>query len=252
MNPSATLSKWIIRPQPYPQARLRLFCFPYAGGGAAVFRSWSTTLSPDVEVCPIELPGRGSRFSDPPLTHMPQLLQSLTQAILPYLDKPFAFFGHSMGALISFELAHALYDQHGQLPSYLIVSGRPAPQLPPAKSIHLLPDAHFLEEVRQFNGIPDHVLSNSELMSLFLPILRADFTLIETHAYSAAHSSLGCDIVAIGGLQDVNVNIEDLEAWREQTMQGFSIHLLQGDHFFIHSAQAQVLRLLKTKLSTRG
>jgi len=251
MNPSATISKWITCPQPYPQARLRLFCFPYAGGGSTAFRPWSAALSPKVEVCPIELPGRGARFTEPPLTQMPQLIQALTQAILPYLDKPFAFFGHSMGALISYELTHALQRHFGQLPTCLIVSGRPAPQLPPAKSIHLLPDTHFLQEVRQFNGIPDNIFSNLELMSLFLPILRADFTIIETYAYTAT-SPLACEIVALGGLQDNNVNIADLEAWREQAMQGFSMHLLPGDHFFINSAQEQVLHLLKAKLSNSG
>ena len=180
---------------------------------------------------------------------MTPLIQRLSQAIAPYLDKPFAFFGHSMGALISFELTHALYHHCGQLPSCLMVSGRSAPQLPPTtQPIHTLPDAHFLTEVRQFNGLPDDVFSNQELMNLFLPILRADFTVIETYEYTSP-PSLACEIAAFGGLQDTKVSIENLEAWREQTNQKFSAHLLPGDHFFLHSAQDQLLQILKTKLS---
>ncbi|MGG6293701.1 thioesterase II family protein [Leptolyngbya sp. AN02str] len=240
---------WITCPQPNPAAKLRLFCLPYAGGGASSFRAWSAPLLPSIEVCPIELPGRGSRFQEPPYTRLTPLIQDLAQALLPYLDIPFAFFGHSMGALLSFELAQFLSQTYKLTPTCLAVAGRPAPHLPNCGSpIHALPDSEFLQKLREFNGTPEPVLANAELMQILLPTLRADFAVIETFAY-AASPVLNCAIATFGGQDDPKVSLADLEAWREQTHSTFLLHLLPGDHFFIHSTQAQLLSILKPFLA---
>ena len=248
---TATFDSWVKCSKPNPQACLRLFCFPYAGGWASSFRTWSDNtvfLPKKVEVCPVELPGRGTRLSEAPFTQMEPLVQALAQALLPYMDKPFAFFGHSMGGLVSFELTRFLRKKFGQIPVHLFVSGRRAPQLsatdPP---IHALPEPAFLEELRRLNGTPEAVLENAELRQLLLPPLRADFAVIETYVYNAG-LTLDCPITAFGGLQDREVSCDQLEAWRYQTSAFFSQHMLPGDHFFLHSAQPLLLQILSQKL----
>ncbi len=248
MTTTRSSNSWVTYPKPNFYAKLRLFCFPYAGGGTWSFRSWSTSLTPDVEVCPIELPGRGSRLMEHPFTQLEPLIQALARALLPYLDKPFAFFGHSMGGLVSFELAHLLRKNYDLSPVHLFISGRRAPQVSVSEPpIHHLPEAEFLNELRHLNGTPEAVLENAELMELFLPALRADFAVLETYVY-IPKPRLDCPITVLGGLQDFEVSCEDLEAWREQTNTAFSMQMFQGDHFFIHSAQSLLLQFLAREL----
>ena len=224
---------WINCPKPNPQARLRLFCFPYAGTGASTFRTWSDQLPPDIEVCPVQLPGREKRLSEPLFTHLSPLVKILALILLPYLDRPFAFFGHSMGALVSFELTRKLRHHKAPSPMHLFVSGRRAPQIPnPDPPIHQLPDNAFVGELRRYNGTPEAVLQNPELRSLFLPILRADLAINETYTY-ISEAPLDCPISAFGGLQDKEVSRKELDAWRDQTNTTFSLSMFPGDHFFL-------------------
>jgi medium-chain acyl-[acyl-carrier-protein] hydrolase len=244
----ATDDAWVICPKPNPLSSLRLFCFPYAGGGALNFRTWSQGLPVSVEVCAVELPGRGKRIWEAPFTQALPLVQAIAHALLPYLDKPFAFFGHSMGALVSFEVARLLRREYGIAPVHLFVSGRSAPQLPAKEPpIHALPEPAFIEELRRLNGTPEAVLENVELMELLLPILRADFAVLETYVY-ATEPPLQCPITAFGGLQDVKVSVDRLEAWRQQTSADFSRQMLPGDHFFVQSAQPLLLQFLSREL----
>lgn len=248
MKTSSTFNSWVTCPKPNPQAKLRLFCFHYAGGGALSFRTWSDSLPLTVEVCPIELPGRGFRLMEPPFTRLEPLIQAIAHALLPCLDKPFAFFGHSMGGLVSFELAQILRKKYDLSPVHLFVSGRRAPQVPdPKPPIHALAEPAFLEELRRLNGTPEAVLENAELMQLLLPTLRADFAVIETYVY-APEPPLDCPITAFGGLQDREVSCDDLKAWQEQTNAAFSLQMLPGNHFFLHSAQPLLLQSLSREL----
>jgi medium-chain acyl-[acyl-carrier-protein] hydrolase len=234
--------------RPNPQARLRLFCFPYAGGAASIFYTWPDDLPKDVEVCPIQLPGRQDRIRETPFTHVTPLVQAIAPAIRPYLDKPYAFFGHSLGTLISFELARLLAAQNDPGPVRLLVSGHRAPQAPdPNPPIHHLPDAEFIEELERLNGTPEMVLENPELLQLFLPLLRADFTAAETYTYTAG-APLDCHISAFGGLQDDKVSRDGLAAWQEQTRRTFTLRMFPGDHFFLHSARALLLQALSRDL----
>jgi medium-chain acyl-[acyl-carrier-protein] hydrolase len=164
------------------------------------------------------------------------------------LDKPFIFFGHSMGGLISFELARLLRRDYSLSPVHLFVSGRRAPQIPtPDPRIHTLPEPAFLEELRRLNGTPEAVLENSELMQLLIPTLRADFAVLETYVY-APGPTLDCPITTFGGLHDREVSCDELEAWREQTNAAFSLQMFPGDHFFLHSAQSLLLQSLSRAL----
>ena len=243
---SAAFDPWISYHKPGPKTRLRLFCFPYAGAGALIFRTWSDSLPADVEVCPVQLPGRGSRMTERPFTQLSPLVEALAQALAPLLDRPFAFFGHSLGALVSFELARRIRRQHGVHPARLFVSAARAPQIPHrGPSIHTLPDKEFLMELRRLSGTPSELLDHEELMEIMLPILRADFALYETYLYSI-EPPLNCPISAFGGLQDSKVSDSDLEAWRAQTSVSFSLQMFPGDHFFLK--QPLLLRSLVQEL----
>jgi medium-chain acyl-[acyl-carrier-protein] hydrolase len=246
MSPSNT---WLICPKPNPQARLRLFCFPYAGGGSVIYRPWTAGLPETTELWCLRLPGRESLRAKPAFSQLVALVEALAPIILPYLDVPFAFFGHSMGGLISFELTHELRRQHNLVPVHLFVSGRHAPQLPDrAPRFHHLPESEFLTQLRRLNGIPEAVFQDTELMQLFLPVLRADFAVCETYTYTAK-TPLTCPISVFGGLQDPRVSYDELAAWREQTYNTFIHRMLPGDHFFLHSSQALLLRALAQDLA---
>ena len=186
---------------------------------------------------------------EPAFTRLLPLIQALTRALLPCLDKPFVFFGHSLGGLISFELTRLLYKDCGLSPVHLFVSARRAPQLPaPTLPIHASSEPIFLEELRRLNGTPKAVLENAELMQLLLPTLRADFAISETYVYTASTFLLDCPITAFGGLQDQYSNYDSLEAWREQTSGTFLVQMLPGTHFFLNSAQPLLLQLLSQEL----
>ena len=239
---------WITCLKPNPQANLRLFCFPYAGGSTTSFRNWPAQLPSTVEVCCIELPGRGRRLNEAPFTQLAPLVEQISESLLPYLDKPFAFFGHSMGGLTSFEVARSLRQGGIRTPDHLFISGRRAPQIPNSEPpIHTLPEAEFIKKLRRLNGTPEAVLANQELMQLLLPALKADFAVLETYTYRP-EASLTCPIMVFGGSQDPDVSCEMLEAWREQTRAAFSLQMFLGDHFFIHTAQSRLLQSLSQAL----
>lgn len=231
---------------------LRLFCFPYAGGGATIFRTWPHGLPENLEICPVHLPGRGARSTERPFSDLRQLVRSLADDIAPYLGEPFAFFGHSMGALISFELARYLRRSRGLEPSHLFVSGCRAPQVRnPEPPTYDLPEAEFIAELKRINGTPPEVFEYAELMQMVLPLLRADFSVCQTYSY-LHEPPLSCPVTAFGGIQDRDVTREHLEGWGQQTTGRFRMNLLPGDHFFINTSQRQLLNRLGENLPRTG
>jgi surfactin synthase thioesterase subunit len=240
--------KWIVRYRQNAQARLRLFCFSYAGGGAAVFRSWPDALPPEVEVCAIQLPGRENRIGEAPYTRIAPLVDDLADALYPYLDRPFAFFGHSMGALISFELARRLRRTHERHPIGLYLAAYRAPQLPnPNIRIYHLPSEVF-KAVLRAEGIPEMILQNEELMQAMLPTLRADFELCDTYEY-CEEPPLACPFSIFGGLEDVRISSADLEGWPIHSSGPCNLSMLPGSHFFLHSAQDRLLATISQSLA---
>ena len=240
--------RWLSYRKVRPQARLRLFCLPYSGAGGSIYCQWSETLPPAIEVCPVQLPGREHRLNEQPFTALTAVVPKIAEAIRPYLDKPFAFFGHSLGALLSFELARYLRREWQLMPSHLFVSGHSAPQLCHYKSpIHTLPEADFVARLDELNGMPDGVLTHPELRELLLPLLRADFTMCETYQYEAG-APLNCPLTALGGLADPYLDRADLESWGEQTSSFFKLRLFRGDHFYLHTERPLLLRILAQEL----
>lgn len=228
---------WLSRFAPRPAARMRLFCFSYAGGGAAVFRPWALTMPADVEVAAVLLPGRESRLREPPMRSMSELLAALIPALEPQLDRPFAFFGHSMGSLVAFEVARALQRRGGPAPRRLLVSGRRAPHLPEREPpIHQLDDDAFIAEIqRRYNGIPPELLQYPELLELLLPALRADMSVIETHR---PHDDgqppvpFNGPISVFGGRDDTRATRQELEGWNAHTPEPLVLRQFGGGHFY--------------------
>lgn len=231
--------------EPRPNAVCRLICFPYAGGGASVFRQWHKLLPADIEVAGIQLPGRETRYSDPRPDDLAALARQSALENRHLFDKPFVLYGHSMGSLIAFEVARAL-RQEGPVDMLrgLIVSGARAPddpfQEPP---IHDLAEPEFIEELRKLNGISEQVLNHKDLLRLVLPTLRADFRWVETYRCSA-QAPLDVPLAAYGGEQD-NIPRDDLALWARHTTSAFQARMLPGDHFFIQSS----FELLMTHLA---
>jgi medium-chain acyl-[acyl-carrier-protein] hydrolase len=237
-------SRWFHIPRLIADPRLRLLCFPYAGGAAHVFHTWPAGLPRDVEVCAVQLPGRAFRFGEPCIARMEPLIEAIDAAAIPLMDRPFALFGHSMGALLAFELARRLRRRGGPRPAQLVVSGYRAPQLPaPLPPLHTLPAGVFVPELRRRHGAPDNALDDPEILELVLPALRADFEIIETYAY-APEEPLDIPLTALGGHDDAGVPVAHLAAWAEQTRSAFEVSVFPGGHFFLHSAQPELMSRL--------
>jgi medium-chain acyl-[acyl-carrier-protein] hydrolase len=241
---------WFTCLKPDKNAALRLFCFPYAGGGALIYRTWPPSLPEGVEVYAAQLPGRGTRLRENAYTKLSSLVDAVATELTRYLDKPFAFFGHSMGALIGFELAHKLRIDLGVEPVHLFISGTWAPQSRETnRRTYNLPDDELIEELRRLNGTPKELLEHPELVQLMLPVLRADFEVCQTHIYPPRRP-LTCPITVFGGLQDNEVTSQRLEGWREHTAGPFSLEMLSGDHFFLHASEKTLLRRVSQELTS--
>jgi medium-chain acyl-[acyl-carrier-protein] hydrolase len=241
LTPAAGNTSWFQRSRNDLESRLRLFCFPYAGGGAAIFRKWSRELGPEIAVTPALLPGREARVPEPLCTRLESVIEPLTRQIAPYLDRPFAFFGHSMGGLLAYELTRRVRAEHGVEPDHLFISAKEAPQLTEKdQRRHELPEPEFLAMLQSLNGTPREVLAHAELREIFVPLMRADFAVCDTYSY-VPDLPLQCPITVLGGTQDEQVSPGQLEGWAEQTTGEFQLKMLTGDHFFINHAQLDVL-----------
>lgn len=232
---------WFAWGEPGPHAAVRLFCLPYAGGSAAVYRTLRDLAPAHVEVCPLELPGRGRRIGEAPATRAGALAARIAAGLRPYADRPFALFGHSMGGLLAFEVARALRRTGAPQPVRLFVSGAAAPDVPRARpAVHLQSDDEVVAELRWLGGTPPEMLDDAELMQFMLPTLRADFAILETYAYRD-EPPLDVPITVFGGTSDPLVPATGLHHWRRHTSAGSRLQLLPGEHFFVHTAAAQVM-----------
>jgi medium-chain acyl-[acyl-carrier-protein] hydrolase len=243
-NPSRS-NKWFVCPRSNPDAEIRLFIFPYAGGGPAAFGKWASEFPDNIELQLVHYPGRGSRYNEELIKELAVLVEGIQQAILPFLDKPFAFFGHSLGGLVAFELARSLNQANLLQPNVLFISACDAPHLPdPNPPIHALPDPEFVNALQELNGTPEEISTNPELMEIILPTLRADFEAAENYQYLSSVCPLSCSIVAFGGDSDPRVNREQIEGWASQTNSKFKPIFFPGGHFYINSVQDDVIQAI--------
>jgi medium-chain acyl-[acyl-carrier-protein] hydrolase len=229
-----------------PGSGARLVCFPYAGGSAAVFRLWRDRLPAGVTLTCVELPGDSAAL--PASGPWPWLRHALADRLTNLLDAPFWLFGHSLGALLAFELARELQRRGAPGPRELLVSGFRAPGQPAPRRrlLHRLPDDALVEELRRMRGTPREILEEPELLALLLPVLRLDFRVLETHRFEPDRP-LECPITAMGGISDPVVEIDALEGWRTHTRALFRLELYPGGHFFLsgHSGEAVIASLLE-------
>jgi medium-chain acyl-[acyl-carrier-protein] hydrolase len=223
-------------------ARIRLFCFPHAGGGASLFVRWPRAMSTDLEICPCQLPGHEDRIKEASFTEASALLDALTAELDGLLDRPFAFFGHSLGAHVAFQLAHRLGARGGPSPVHVFVSGSSAPGVRLPTGVAALADTELLAHVvRWYGGIPPALLREPELVAAVLPAMRADFQLFDQMATAPA-PPLDAPISAFGGLEDPTVSQLDLGLWASLTRSRFRLQMFEGDHFYLRGAEAPLLQ----------
>ena len=247
-----TASRWISFRRDLPRARLRLFCFPFAGGGASAYRLWQSAMPEGVEVCPVQPPGRENRVREAPFRRTEALIDALDEALRPLVDRPFALFGYSMGATLAFEWAHRLRRELGVEPEVLLVAARAAPHLPRlCPLMYELPDDELKARLEELAGTPKEILGNDELMELLLPMVRADFEMHDTYRFSE-REPLRCPVVAFGGVADAAVPTSELEAWARVSRGDFELLSLPGDHFGLLQGErlaGEVARRLASRLA---
>lgn len=220
----------------FPKAnKLNVFCFPYAGGSAAIYNSLIENSPMSINVCPLEYPGRGMRYSEEKICNMKEIVIDLYQRIENYLSTSFVFLGYSMGAAIAYEMSLYLKEKERKnLKHLILLAKRPVHLSPIDIDYHTLSLDKFIDKLKELNGISDEVLNNNELLELYIPIIRNDFKLIETYKVNDV-IPINVPLSVIGGLGDVKVPKDHLKIWEKYTMNEFKLSLIDGDHFFIHS-----------------
>jgi len=272
-------NNWVTCPRPQPDAKIRLFCLPFAGGGASLYRPWTTQLAPTIEVCPIQLPGRENRYSEKPITDAHQMAQAIAAQMLPFLDRPYAIFGHSMGALLAYEVSRELARLKAKAPEILFVSAHRAPHLPRKRALlrayevsrelarlkakapeilfvsahraphlprkrallHALPNVQFIESLKQYGGFPEEILNNQEFIDFVLPTMRSDMTLCDLYAFKNEDSQLHTPIEIFAGAGDPEAGPDEMKAWADYSQSGSNLKVFEGGHFFLRSHAKEVL-----------
>jgi len=239
-------TRWVRRYHPAPDAGSRLVCLPHAGGSASYFFQVSRMLSPRVEVLAVQYPGRQDRRTEPSVATIGELADQVFEALGPWNDRPLALFGHSMGAILGFEVALRL-QQAGSTPAVLFASGRRAPSTHRDEKVHLRDDAGIIAEVRSLNGTDNRIVDDEELIRMALPALRVDYKAIETYQYQPG-PGLDCPIHALVGDDDPKASVGEVEAWGGHTTAGFKLHVFPGGHFYLDKHVPAVLDTIRGAL----
>jgi medium-chain acyl-[acyl-carrier-protein] hydrolase len=242
--------RWLMRPVPRPDSAVALYCFGYAGGNKTAFSGWPRLLPEFVETRLVELPGRGTRLREAPIRRMAELLDEFGPVLAADIDRPIAFYGHSLGAIVAMELARWLRDRNGPQPLVLVAGGRRPPQLPPVHPpTNGLTDEEFVRLMLKGDSASAPSLREPRLRDLVLPCLRADIELLEHHQHRD-EEPLACDLIAVGGHEDRIVSRTDLEAWREHTTARFSAVQVPGGHLFVRDAREAVTELVADAITS--
>lgn len=241
---------WVSATRIDPGASWRLFCFPYAGGGASFYRRSNYRLPEFLDLIPVQLPGREDRLHERPIDNLAELIEEAALSLKPYLRPPFAFFGHSMGSLIAFELCRKLRKLQWRGPECLFVSAMRGPHLPSHHApLYNLPESALVEELRTLGGTPGGVFEDADLMELIMPTLRADLAICDQYEF-LAERPLEVPICTFAGRDDPKAAPTMVDGWREQTLSRFSLHVMRGGHFFINTARQAVLDIIVSELSS--
>ncbi|MCM3133481.1 alpha/beta fold hydrolase [Paenibacillus polysaccharolyticus] len=228
--------------------KIQLFCLPHAGGSAMVFHRWKSSLSPDIDVIPIELRGRGSRVGESFYESFEEAVDDIYSAISSKIAGPYAIFGHSMGSWMALELYYRLAQSIERLPVHLMLSGNRAPHIVKDECIHALPDEEFRETIQRMGGTSDEIFTNKELFSLFAPALRADFRIVERFNFQPKSFKVQSDITVLTGRSDTRVKSSDLIGWKRYAGSQCEIVKLEGGHFYIQENVQETTRIINEKL----
>lgn len=227
-----------------PEARCRLFCFPYAGGSAAIFRDWQLELDGRATLVPVELPGRGTRFRDPLFTDVKALAAHLCDELQAQFAMPTVFFGHSNGAVVAYALSLEMRRRNLPLPKTLVLAAKPAPHVRRTAKMHALPHSALVARLAELGGMNEDELTNADLLDLFIPILRADFALSEEYE-AGPEPPLDCALVTLCGDADAEALPEEVADWSRYFNGEVQNHIVCGDHFFLRSNRFAVLNILE-------
>ncbi|MGP4000498.1 thioesterase II family protein [Streptomyces sp. 8N706] len=238
---------WVRRFHPSREARTQLICLPHAGGSASFYHPVSRSLTPATDVLAIQYPGRQDRRTEKCVDSIPALADEVTQALLPWTDRPLALFGHSMGATLAFEVTLRL-EKAGVQPLALFASARPAPSRNRRETVHLRDDAGVLEEVRTLDGTGSALLDDEEIIRMALPALRGDYKAAETYRFTGA-SPIAAPIHAHVGDSDPRVSLDEALAWQEHTSGDFRLHVHPGGHFYLIDRAAQLISAISRVMS---
>ena len=233
---------WLRRFHPAPTAPGRLVCFPHAGGAASFYYPVSAQLRSQVDVLAVQYPGRQDRRAEPCITDLRALADAVYQTLLPWDDRPLTFFGHSMGALVAFEVARR-FQAAGRGIDHLFVSGRRGPAVNRVEDVHLRDDQGILDEVRAMSGTDNAILEDDELLELVLPALRGDYRAVETYR-GEPDALVDCPITALTGDRDPRTPVDEARAWKSHTSAAFDLRVFEGGHFFLSSRPAEVIGVL--------
>lgn len=223
------------------EKRAQLFAFPYAGGGSVVFKKWQPLLS-NIEVFPAQYPGRERRMAEPSINRFDILLDAVFLELKTIIkeDMSYFLFGHSLGTKIAYELALMTEKQALPIPKGLILAAGKAPCFGETRPIHQLDEEAFIREIGRFSGTPKEILENRELMHVFLPMLRADFTIDETYKRDTV-LPLNCPIMGLMGAEDAELTLDELLKWRDYTKTEFSYKVVEGGHMFVNTRYRDVI-----------
>jgi surfactin synthase thioesterase subunit len=238
---------WIRQYHPAPNSGIRLVCLPHAGGSASFYLPICRSLSPAVDVLTVQYPGRQDRRLEPCVDDLPTLARQILGVLDGFLDRPIAFFGHSMGATVGFELARMLEHERGVAPAWLFASGRRAPSMPRDERIHLETDEGFIRELRRLSGTDGNILGDEEMLSMILPATRSDYRAAETYRYQPG-PPLSCPITAFVGDDDPKVTVAEASAWQNHTTGAFDFHVFDGGHFYLTSHQTKLIKIMADQL----
>jgi len=230
--------------------KVKLFCFPYAGGSSAMYEKWRKTMHNSIELIPIEYSGRGKRFSESLCNTMDEVVDDIYKTIKNDLDTaPYAFFGHSMGSLVSYELTHKIKKINHNQPSHIFFSGKAAPNIKGRnKDLHKLEDEEFKEEIFKLEGTPKEILENKDLMNIFLPILRSDFKIVEEYSYKNDVEKLNSNFTILYGKDD-DMKFNEICDWQKHTNEKCNFIKFPGGHFFINENSEEIINIVNSLLA---
>jgi len=227
-----------------------LFCLPYAGGSETIYYQWRNYLHPSIHLVPIELKGRGKRFSEIFYKNLEEAVDDIFENIRDKIvSDDYAIYGHSMGSLLAYELYYKINQMRMKTPKHIFFSGYKAPSIiREREKTYTLPDYDFMRKVVDMGGTPEELMNNQELFQIFVPIIRNDFKILENYMYNERENKIACDVSILNGKED-SINLEEILEWKNHVCKRFKVYNFEGNHFFIHNNVENITNIINATLA---